>query len=204
MSPVAYTWSPFSAKIFLKIWFCKIDPLLPPHIDFNTIPYFTYGCPYRGVKEGKLKTIELMNLSPQKRTNKETLDRTKSDKLFNNKKKKKKYSTVVFLTTPLFRNTFGVILGFVSLFPFKKEHPATSSLLGKMTNTITLGVVSGPRETRVGEPRENPGELGDRTNTNLSTAQSLQGPTSHGTCNSPTKELSMPCIKVHYENIGRE
>ena len=57
---------------------------------------------------------------------------------------------------------------------------------------------------RVGEPRENPGELGDRTNTNLSTAQSLQGPTSHGTCNSPTKELSMPCIKVHYENIGRE
>ena len=55
MSPVAYTWSPFSAKIFLKIWFCKIDPLLPPHIDFNTIPYFTYGCPYRGVKEGKLK-----------------------------------------------------------------------------------------------------------------------------------------------------
>ena len=56
MSPVAYTWGPFSAKIFLKIWFCKIDPLLPPHIDFNTIPYFTYGCPYRGVKEGKLKT----------------------------------------------------------------------------------------------------------------------------------------------------
>ena len=56
MSPVAYTWGPFSAKIFLKIWFCKIDPLLPPHIDFNTIPYFTYGCPYRGgVKEGKLK-----------------------------------------------------------------------------------------------------------------------------------------------------
>ena len=56
MSPVAYTWGPFSAKIFLKIWFCKIDPLLPPHIDFNTIPYFTYGCPYRGVKEGKLKS----------------------------------------------------------------------------------------------------------------------------------------------------
>ena len=57
MSPVPYTWGPFSAKIFLKIWFCKIDPLLPPHIDFNTIPYFTYGCPYRGgVKEGKLKT----------------------------------------------------------------------------------------------------------------------------------------------------
>ena len=55
MSPVAYTWGPFSAKIFLKIWFCKIDPLLPPHIDFNTIPYFTYGYPYRGVKEGKLK-----------------------------------------------------------------------------------------------------------------------------------------------------
>ena len=55
MSPVAYAWGPFSAKIFLKIWFCKIDPLLPPHIDFNTIPYFTYGCPYRGVKEGKLK-----------------------------------------------------------------------------------------------------------------------------------------------------
>ena len=58
MSPVAYTWSPFSAKIFLKIWFCKIDPLLPPHIDFNTIPYFTYGCPYRGVKEGKLTMIK--------------------------------------------------------------------------------------------------------------------------------------------------
>ena len=57
MSPVAYTWGPFSAKIFLKIWFCKIDPLLPPHIDFNTIPYFTYGCPYRGVKEGKLKKV---------------------------------------------------------------------------------------------------------------------------------------------------
>ena len=56
MSPVPYTWGPFSAKIFLKIWFCKIDPLLPPHIDFNTIPYFTYGCPYRGVKEGKLKS----------------------------------------------------------------------------------------------------------------------------------------------------
>ena len=56
MSPVPYTWGPFSAKIFLKIWFCKIDPLLPPHIDFNTIPYFTYGYPYRGVKEGKLKT----------------------------------------------------------------------------------------------------------------------------------------------------
>ena len=55
MSPVAYTWGPFLAKIFLKIWFCKIDPLLPPHIDFNTIPYFTYGYPYRGVKEGKLK-----------------------------------------------------------------------------------------------------------------------------------------------------
>ena len=55
MSPVPYTWGPFSAKIFLKIWFCKIDPLLPPHIDFNTIPYFTYGYPYRGVKEGKLK-----------------------------------------------------------------------------------------------------------------------------------------------------
>ena len=62
MSPVAYTWSPFSAKIFLKIWFCKIDPLLPPHIDFNTIPYFTYGCPYRGVKEGKLKTVPKMYL----------------------------------------------------------------------------------------------------------------------------------------------
>ena len=57
MSPVANTWGPFSAKIFLKIWFCKIDPLLPPHIDFNTIPYFTYGYPYRGVKEGMLKTI---------------------------------------------------------------------------------------------------------------------------------------------------
>ena len=57
MSPVPYTWGPFSAKIFLKIWFCKIDPLLPPHIDFNTIPYFTYGCPYRGVKEGKLKNF---------------------------------------------------------------------------------------------------------------------------------------------------
>ena len=55
MSPVPYTWGPFLAKIFLKIWFCKIDPLLPPHIDFNTIPYFTYGYPYRGVKEGKLK-----------------------------------------------------------------------------------------------------------------------------------------------------
>ena len=54
MSPVPYTWGPFLAKIFLKIWFCKIDPLLPPHIDFNTIPYFTYGYPYRGVKEGKL------------------------------------------------------------------------------------------------------------------------------------------------------
>ena len=39
---------PFSAKIFLKIWFCKIDPLLPPHIDFNTIPYFTYGSPTGG------------------------------------------------------------------------------------------------------------------------------------------------------------
>ena len=61
MSPVAYAWGPFSAKIFLKIWFCKIDPLLPPHIDFNTIPYFTYGCPYRGVKEGKLKTLVLSN-----------------------------------------------------------------------------------------------------------------------------------------------
>ena len=55
MSPVPYTWGPFLAKIFLKIWFCKIDPLLPPHIDFNTIPYFTYGYPYRGVKEGELK-----------------------------------------------------------------------------------------------------------------------------------------------------
>ena len=55
MSPVPYTRGPFLAKIFLKIWFCKIDPLLPPHIDFNTIPYFTYGYPYRGVKEGKLK-----------------------------------------------------------------------------------------------------------------------------------------------------
>ena len=62
MSPVPYTWGPFLAKIFLKIWFCKIDPLLPPHIDFNTIPYFTYGCPYRGVKEGKLKI--LCNLPP--------------------------------------------------------------------------------------------------------------------------------------------
>ena len=51
---------PFSAKIFLKIWFCKIDPLLPPHIDFNTIPYFTYGCPYRGVKEGKLKKKQVI------------------------------------------------------------------------------------------------------------------------------------------------
>ena len=59
MSPVPYTWGPFLAKIFLKIWFCKIDPLLPPHIDFNTIPYFTYGYPYRGVKEGKLKKVEL-------------------------------------------------------------------------------------------------------------------------------------------------
>ena len=57
MSPVPYTWGPFLAKIFLKIWFCKIDPLLPPHIDFNTIPYFTYGYPYRGVKEGKLKKV---------------------------------------------------------------------------------------------------------------------------------------------------
>ena len=57
MSPVPYTWGPFLAKIFLKIWFCKIDPLLPPHIDFNTIPYFTYGYPYRGVKEGKLKRV---------------------------------------------------------------------------------------------------------------------------------------------------
>ena len=55
MSPVPYTWGPFLAKIFLKIWFCKIDPFPPPHIDFNTIPYFTYGYPYRGVKEGKLK-----------------------------------------------------------------------------------------------------------------------------------------------------
>ena len=61
MSPVAYTWGPFSAKIFLKIWFCKIDPLLPPHIDFNTIPYFTYGYPYRGVKEGKLKRGKKLN-----------------------------------------------------------------------------------------------------------------------------------------------
>ena len=60
MSPVPYTWGPFSAKIFLKIWFCKIDPLLPPHIDFNTIPYFTYGCPYRGVKEGKLKNNPIL------------------------------------------------------------------------------------------------------------------------------------------------
>ena len=58
MSPVAYPWGPFLAKIFLKIRVCNIDPLLPPHIDFNTIPYFTYGYPYRGVKEGKLKTIE--------------------------------------------------------------------------------------------------------------------------------------------------
>ena len=55
MSPVAYTWGPFSAKIFLKIWFCKIDPLLPPHIDFNTIPYFTTVALTGGVKEGKLK-----------------------------------------------------------------------------------------------------------------------------------------------------
>ena len=51
MSPVPYTWGPFLAKIFLKIWFCKIDPLLPPHIDFNTIPYFTYGYPYRGFEK---------------------------------------------------------------------------------------------------------------------------------------------------------
>ena len=58
MSPVPYTWGPFLAKIFLKIWFCKIDPFPPPHIDFNTIPYFTYGSPYRGVKEGKLKRVE--------------------------------------------------------------------------------------------------------------------------------------------------
>ena len=67
MSPVPYTWGPFSAKIFLKIWFCKIDPLLPPHIDFNTIPYFTYGCPYRGVKEGKLKTAKKIIPKPWKR-----------------------------------------------------------------------------------------------------------------------------------------
>ena len=64
MSPVAYTWGPFSAKIFLKIWFCKIDPFPPPHIDFNTIPYFTYGYPYKGVKEGKLKN---QSKSPKKK-----------------------------------------------------------------------------------------------------------------------------------------
>ena len=64
MSPVPYTWGPFSAIFSLKIWFCKIDPLLPPHIDFNTIPYFTYGCPYRGVKEGKLKRGKKKRLLP--------------------------------------------------------------------------------------------------------------------------------------------
>ena len=46
---------PFSAKIFLKIWFCKIDPLLPPtsiSILYLTSPTVTLT---GGVKEGKLK-----------------------------------------------------------------------------------------------------------------------------------------------------
>ena len=56
MSPVAYTWGPFSAKIFLKIWFCKIDPLLPPtsiSILYLTSPTVTLT---GGVKEGRLKS----------------------------------------------------------------------------------------------------------------------------------------------------
>ena len=55
MSPVAYTWGPFLAKIFLKIWFCKIDPFPPPtsiSILYLTSPTVTLT---GGVKEGKLK-----------------------------------------------------------------------------------------------------------------------------------------------------
>ena len=48
----------FRLKFSSKSGFVKLTLYSPPHIDFNTIPYFTYGCPYRGVKEGKLKSAQ--------------------------------------------------------------------------------------------------------------------------------------------------
>ena len=47
----------FQLKFSSKSGFVKLTLYSPPHIDFNTIPYFTYGCPYRGVKEGRLKIL---------------------------------------------------------------------------------------------------------------------------------------------------